>query len=392
MQLLIFDHDEVPLGPLTDLRAVFDVRTGILTTRQRWEHILEQQALTRRKGHRIELEDEREYLCINGRWLAPEDRLRFRAGHALIDKETNTVLALAARGSDVRHYLENGELSDPMETRAVTDAIVLHHAWDVIRYRDQLIAIDVPLSQLVDARIPRDDADVVGDEPIEIHATARLFPGVVLDVTKGPIRVGPRAMIRPNAVLCGPCAIGDDSVVLDQAIIRSNTVIGPVCKVAGEVGGTIFQGYSNKAHDGHLGDSWIGEWVNLGAGTTNSNLLNTYSEVMMRIESSQSREPTGLTFLGAIIGDHVKTAIGTQIMTGSVFGTGAMIAKTAAPQTCVDRFAWLTDMGARRYRLEKFLEVARAVMARRDVIPDAEYVAALAALYESSRPTEQASG
>ena len=149
------------------------------------------------------------------------------------------------------------------------------------------------------------------------------------------------------------------------------------------MGGTIFQGFSNKSHDGHLGDSWVGRWVNLGAGTTNSNLLNTYGEVTMRLEPDGPRLRTGMQFLGAIIGDHVKTAISTRLMTGTVLSTGAMIATTAPPPTTVPRFAWLTDEGCRTYNIEKFIEVAKTMMARRHVQPSEAYVEALRTLHDA---------
>jgi hypothetical protein len=145
----------------------------------------------------------------------------------------------------------------------------------------------------------------------------------------------------------------------------------------------IFQGYSNKSHDGHLGDSWVGEWVNFGAGTTNSNLLNTYGEVVMRLEADGRLCRTGLTFLGAIVGDHAKFAINTRIMTGSVVGTGAMIATTAAPPATVGRFAWLTDRASRTYRLEKFIDATTRMMARRNQVPSDAYIDALKALYSA---------
>jgi bifunctional N-acetylglucosamine-1-phosphate-uridyltransferase/glucosamine-1-phosphate-acetyltransferase GlmU-like protein len=183
-------------------------------------------------------------------------------------------------------------------------------------------------------------------------------------------------------VLCGPCSIGPGSTVLDRALLKAHTVIGPMCKVAGEVGATIFQGYANKAHDGHLGDSWVGKWVNLGAGTINSNLLNTYGEITSRAEPDGPRHHTGLTFFGTIFGDHVKTAINTRIMTGAVIGTGAMIATTAAPPTIVRRFAWLTDDGEKTYRFNKFVEVMEAMMMRRGVEPNEAYMSALKELYD----------
>ena len=184
-------------------------------------------------------------------------------------------------------------------------------------------------------------------------------------------------MERAGAVIVGPAYVGPHATVMDRAVIRGQTVIGPYCKVAGEVSGTVFQGYSNKAHDGYLGDSWVGEWVNLGAGTTNSNLLNTYGEVVARATPDGPNERTGEQFFGAVIGDHAKTAICTRIMTGAVIHTGAMIATTAAASGCIGRFAWCTDEGVRAYRMGKFVEVARAMMGRRGVTPSGGYVGRL---------------
>ena len=146
------------------------------------------------------------------------------------------------------------------------------------------------------------------------------------------------------------------------------------------MGGTIFQGWANKSHEGHLGDSWVGEWANLGAGTTNSNLLNTYGEVMARAGAGSPTERTGLTFFGSVIGDHVKTAICTRLMTGVTIGTGTMVASSAYVSGAVGAMRWVTDGGEKAYRFEKFMEVARAMMARRKTAPGKAYAEALRAL------------
>ena len=211
----------------------------------------------------------------------------------------------------------------------------------------------------------RERAECAGEHPVSIDDSSVVFPGVVFDTHAGPIFIGPDVTIRPNAVLVGPCWVGRGSVISEGAVIRGNTVIGPQCRVGGEVGATIFHGFSNKVHDGYMGDSFVGQWVNIGADTVTSNLLNTYGEISVRLESDAPRRNTGRMFLGSLIGDHVKTAICTRLMTGTVLGTGAMVATTSAPPTSVDRYAWLTDTGSRTYQLDKFLDMARRVMARR---------------------------
>jgi UDP-N-acetylglucosamine diphosphorylase/glucosamine-1-phosphate N-acetyltransferase len=190
-------------------------------------------------------------------------------------------------------------------------------------------------------------------------------------------------VVRPFAVLVGPCVVCEGSIVAEHARLKASTVIGPRCRVGGEIGGTIFQGSSNKAHDGHLGDSFVGEWVNIGAGSDNSNLLNTYGEVIVRLESDGGLVRTGRQFWGSVIGDHVKLAIGTRLMTGTTIGTGAMVALSRPPATLVPRFAWLTDgaEGPRSYRFDKFMETARAMMSRRGDAPTPEVEARLRELH-----------
>ncbi len=256
----------------------------------------------------------------------------------------------------------------PLDTAAYDarayDADLLERCWHVRSGRDACLAYD--LEQMAPAK-----GGVVPDD-------ARVAESAILDASNGPIVIDTGARIGHHAVVVGPAYVGPGSPIMEHAVIRENTAIGPVCKVGGEVGGTIFQGYSNKAHDGYLGDSFVGQWVNLGAGTTNSNLLNTYGEIVI------DRQRTGETFLGCILGDHVKTAISTRIMTGAVVGTGAMWAATA-PLQSAPSMTWAVDAKPdevreharpttiRPYRVEKFLEVARAAMARRDRAPsDAE--------------------
>jgi UDP-N-acetylglucosamine diphosphorylase/glucosamine-1-phosphate N-acetyltransferase len=193
-------------------------------------------------------------------------------------------------------------------------------------------------------------------------------------------------VVRPFSVLVGPCAVLDGSSVAERSLIKASTVIGPHCRAGGEIGGTIFQGYSNKSHDGHLGDSFVGEWVNIGAGTDNSNLLNTYGEVIVRLEQDGGLVRTGRQFWGSILSDHVKLAIGTRLMTGTTVGTGAMIASSKSPSTLVSRFAWVTDAtdGAKHFRIEKFLETARAMMSRRGKSPSPAVEARLRKLFEQT--------
>jgi UDP-N-acetylglucosamine diphosphorylase/glucosamine-1-phosphate N-acetyltransferase len=214
-----------------------------------------------------------------------------------------------------------------------------------------------------------------------VHPTAKVGVGVVFDCSHGPVFVDAHAEVRHGTVINGPAFIGARCIVAERTLVKPFAAFGPQCRIAGEVGSAIFQACSNKAHDGHLGDALVGEWVNLGAGTVNSNLLNTYGEVVMRLRPEGALERTGRQFMGCVLGDHAKLAIGTRIMTGSSVGTGAMWAAGRAISGAVGPFAWVTDDGERRFLLRKFMEVARTVMARRAVTTGAAYVARLEALH-----------
>lgn len=424
---VLFDDGRGLLAPLTDLRPAFAVRTGALTIRERLRRALgleivalyvppRLEALARtRTGEApvnpsgAELEalatqtPDGTLLLINGRcglaWPAIgklEPGVYLREGGGGGDEGGGgvggDVVAVRLDGPGARRFVERGFAPPPgAASDAVLKPALLARPWHVRTFRDAAMATDLALLQR--HHEPREQVEgctVIGTGKLTIAAGAKVYPGSIFDVESGPIAIDEGAVIRPGCTLIGPVYIGPDSTVLDRALIKGQTAIGPKCKVAGEIGGTVFHGFANKAHDGHLGDSWVGKWANLGAGTTNSNLLNTYGEVPMKATPGGSTERTGQQFMGAIIGDHVKTAICTRIMTGTVIHTGAMIAQTAAAKGCIHGFSWLTDdvppdaKLPRFFRFDKFLEVARTVMSRRKVEMSDAYVQAMKAVWEAA--------
>jgi UDP-N-acetylglucosamine diphosphorylase/glucosamine-1-phosphate N-acetyltransferase len=208
-------------------------------------------------------------------------------------------------------------------------------------------------------------AHLVQPGQIHIGRGARVKPGAVLDAESGPIWIGNDVLIEPNAVLQGPCFVGPGSVVRPGAAIRPGTSIGPVCRVGGEIEGSIIHGHSNKQHDGFLGHSYVGEWVNLGADTVTSDLKNTYGTI--RVSLNGVPVESGQHFVGSIIGDHSKTGIGTILPTGCVIGVAANVFTQGAVPKFVPSFGWLTDNGLTAYRVDKALQIARTVVGRRDV-------------------------
>jgi UDP-N-acetylglucosamine diphosphorylase/glucosamine-1-phosphate N-acetyltransferase len=195
-----------------------------------------------------------------------------------------------------------------------------------------------------------------------------LKPGVVVDASDGPVVIDEGAVVMPNAVITGPVYIGKNSTIKVGAKIYPGTTIGPVCKIGGEVEGSIFQAYSNKQHDGFLGHSFVGEWVNIGADTNNSDLKNTYMEVEFYSYRARQKIPSGSIFLGTLIGDHTKLGINTTINTGTVIGCGCNLWGSALIAGFIPDLSWGTADALKPYRLPAFFATASVVKQRRKLV------------------------
>ena len=218
-----------------------------------------------------------------------------------------------------------------------------------------------------------------GDAPLMLGADVRVEPGVLFDTRHGPIRLADGVEVRAGSRLEGPLHVGRDTILLGGSIGTSS--IGPVCRLRGEIEESVILGHSNKAHDGFLGHSYVGRWVNLGAMTTNSDLKNNYGPV--RLGSPSGPVETGLTKLGCLLGDHVKTAIGTRINTGTVVGAGANLFGDSIPPAWVRPFAWGSDPAGPLFELDRFLSLAKRVLERRGVEYDDQTDAWLAACWKA---------
>jgi len=254
--------------------------------------------------------------------------------------------------------------------------LALRGVFDLVPALERLLAADLATRLEDSDPIPR-GSTVIGDPGgLALHETA-VEPGVVFDTAAGPIVLESGVAVKSGTRLEGPLWVGANTQLLGGSIRGS--AIGPHCKVRGEVSTCVFLGYANKAHDGFVGHSVIGRWVNLGAGTVTSDLKNTYGPV--RLDVAGNALETGLQFLGSLIGDHAKTAIGTLLGTGSVIGAGANVFDAVRPPKYVPPFAW-GGSGQERMRREGFLKVAERVLPRRDVPVDEAARACLARLYD----------
>lgn len=235
--------------------------------------------------------------------------------------------------------------------------------WDAVASLPDQLAEDIPaLAAGLTIHNPA-DALVVGDHPVYCERGAMLEPWVMLDATAGSILIRNGSTVSAFTRLSGPCYIGEHAMILGDRITSSS--IGDHSKIRGEVNHSIVLAYSNKAHSGFLGHSYLGRWVNLGAGTTTSNMKNTYGQVQLRTRDGSLE--TGQQFLGTFFGDHVKTGIGTMLTTGTILGAGANVFGTEQPPKLVPPFAWGEREPYGRYDLDRFLGVAERMMARRNV-------------------------
>lgn len=207
-----------------------------------------------------------------------------------------------------------------------------------------------------------DHVTVIGEHPIIVLPDTQIEPHVILDASAGPILINMGSHIRGFTRITGPCYIGRAVQVMGGDITSCS--IGDVCKVRGELSSTVFLGYANKGHDGFVGHSYLGRWVNLGAGTITSNLKNTYGSVALWTPSGI--RDSGLQFLGTMFGDHVKTGIGLRLSTGTVLGAGANVYDQMPPKV-VSPFAWGGSAPYGEYRVDKFIETAARMMSRRHV-------------------------
>ncbi len=237
--------------------------------------------------------------------------------------------------------------------------------WGTMAANPELVTYDAEDFDAARSFSAVDPFVVLGDDPL-MGPDVAIGPFVVLDAREGPIVLDNGAGVEPHAVLRGPLYVGPESRILGGEV-GHGTSIGPRCKVRGEVEQTVFQGFCNKAHDGFVGHSFVGEWGNLGASTVTSDLKNTYGPV--RVGGPEGRVDTGLLKVGAFLGDHVKTGIGTRLTTGARIGAGSHLFGGGVSPAWLPDFSW--DDGAERVRvrLDAFLSTAETAMRRRGQSP-----------------------
>ena len=366
MNYILFDGPyRNNLLPFTFTRPVADIRVGILTIRQKWESYLEYTTTTITEDYlsdkfpMVEMEDN---IMINASFLPNLEVVEFvkslKHNQALFKGED--VIAFFAK--------EGEEVSDFSTFEAIEfegDILTIVHTWDIFSKNAEAIAEDYNLitrdrqSEPIPATI-----NTINPENIFIEKGATLN-FATLNASSGPIYIGRDAEIMEGSVVRGPLALCNNATLKLGTKIYGATTIGPHCKVGGEVNNSVLFGYSNKGHDGFLGNSVLGEWCNLGADTNNSNLKNNYAEVRLWDYQTEGFAKTGLQFCGLMMGDHSKCGINTMFNTGTVVGVSANIIGSGFPRNFVPSFSWGGSKGFVTYKTSKAFEVAEVVMARR---------------------------
>ena len=367
MNYILFDGKyRNNLLPFTYTRPVADVRVGILTIREKWEYMLGEKTSTLTKLYlqkKYPLVNEGADILINASYIPSPELVQ--AVKSLKENQAITYdNEIVAVYSD--EHKETFKVSDYEHLEFKEKLFQLRRKHDIFTLNDYSLKSDFELltKNQKSAAIP-DFVHAVNPDNIFIHPTAKINV-CSLNAENGPIYIGPHAEIMEGSMIRGGFALCEHSVVKIGAKIYGPTTIGPFSKVGGELNNVVIFGYSNKAHDGFLGNSVIGEWCNLGADTNNSNLKNNYTEVKLWCYEAERFAPTGLQFCGLMMGDHSKCGINTMFNTGTVVGVSANIFGDGFPRNFIPSFSWGGTHGFQEFKFEKAKEVAIAVMKRRN--------------------------
>lgn len=365
MNYILFDGNvRNRLLPFTFTRPVADIRVGILTIREKWEHYLGFTTTTLTEDYlssRFSFLELKNNIFINSSFFPTENIANIVKGlteNQALFYQDEPIAFFATEGQEVNF--------DTFDVISYThhDVRRIENTWDIFSMNGEAIKRDFKMltENKISQPIPegvwvKNPENVFIEEGAEINFCT-------LNASEGPIYIGKNATVMEGALVRGPFALCEGAALKMGAKIYGDTTVGPHSKVGGEVGNSVIFGYSNKGHDGFLGNSVIGEWCNLGADTNTSNLKNNYAEVRLWNYETEGFARTGLQFCGLMMGDHSKCSINTMFNTGTVVGVSANIFGSGFPKNFVPSFTW---GGATTYKTEKAFEVAKMVMARRGI-------------------------
>lgn len=374
--IILFDSEvRENLLPLTYTRPVCELRMGILTIREKWEKWLDGKASYITQDYlsdKFPISIDADNLVINGAVL-PNAQLRKLIQNLKFNQ------ALLKNGELIAARLDEGQFYNLMEDSDIqelegfeieesTQFDAINHLWDIFSMNDTALKSDFELltKSRTSASLSTTN-QLIGDASQLFIEEGAVIECSILNTKKGPIYIGKNAEVMEGCIIRGGLALCEGSVLKMGAKIYGATTIGPDSKVGGEVNNVVILAHSNKAHEGYLGNSLLGEWCNIGADTNTSNLKNNYEQVKLWNYTKDSFVKTGMQFLGLIMGDHSKCAINTMFNTGTVVGVSANIFGAGFPRNFIPSFTWGGAGGIETYPLNKALDTADRVLARRSM-------------------------
>jgi len=374
--------------PLVYMRPVYDLRCGILTLKEKIKasfpfaeiflqcrKYLEEKVKESNQGLSVNNIDGLETcLIINGRAILNSKTVeQISKTENIVYFCNDTFVAANLSGKNLENFKThiNSVISissfEGIES-VQCETTVINYPWNLVSNNGKEIISDFVFHKAEKKNIHGkiyEGAHLLNQHNIFIGEGSVIKSGAVIDAEDGPVYIGKNVKVMPNAVIAGPCFIGDNSIIKIGAKIYENTSIGECCKVGGEVEGSIIHSFANKQHDGFLGHSYISQWCNLGAGTNTSDLKNNYSNVKVMLNGKEI--DTGSMFVGLIMGDHSKSSINTMFNSGTICGVSSNIFGSGFPSKNIPSFSWGGSESLTEYKLEKAVEVAKEVLKRRNV-------------------------
>jgi UDP-N-acetylglucosamine diphosphorylase/glucosamine-1-phosphate N-acetyltransferase len=368
MNYILFDGSaRNQLLPFTYTRPVADIRVGILTIREKWEKMLGYTTSTVTEDYLIDkfpMIEMEQNIFINASIL-PTENLVNRIQNLSENKAlfiNDEPLAFFAKEDEEVDF----KTFDVLEYTC-DDVLRIENTWDIFKLNGEAIKRDFKLLTTDRESQPIPEMTAAFNKDQIFIEEGAILPLCSLNANDGPIYIGKDSEIMEGSMIRGPFALCENATVKMSAKIYGATTIGPHSKVGGEVNNCVIFGYSNKGHDGFLGNSVLGEWCNLGADTNNSNLKNNYAEVRLWDYETEGFAKTGLQFCGLMMGDHSKCGINTMFNTGTVVGVSANIFGSGFPRNFIPSFSWGGSAGMITYKTNKAFEVAEVVMSRRNI-------------------------
>ncbi|MBT3873112.1 MAG: glucose-1-phosphate thymidylyltransferase [Flavobacteriaceae bacterium] len=368
MNYILFDGSaRNQLLPFTYTRTVADIRVGILTIREKWEKMLGFTTSTVTEDYLIDkfpMIEMEQNIFINASILPTENLVNLiqnlSENKALfIDDEPLAFFAKEDQEIDFETFDVILYTND--------DILRIENTWDIFKLNGEAIKRDFKLLTSDRESQPIPEMTIAFNKDQIFIEEGAVLPLCSLNANDGPIYIGKDSEIMEGSMIRGPFALCENATIKMGAKIYGATTIGPHSKVGGEVNNCVIFGYSNKGHDGFLGNSVVGEWCNIGADTNNSNLKNNYAEVRLWDYETEGFAKTGLQFCGLMLGDHSKCGINTMFNTGTVVGVSANIFGSGFPRNFIPSFSWGGSAGMITYKTNKAFEVAKVVMSRRDI-------------------------